>query len=53
MVLFILAWCDRYRQALLRQSEERYRMLFEEATDGILIMDRTSRIAAEAPKSKN
>lgn len=32
------------RQALLRQSEERYRMLFEEAPDGILIVDGINRI---------
>ena len=32
------------RQALLRQSEERYRMLFEEAPDGILIVDGSNRI---------
>ena len=32
------------RQALLRQSEERYRMLFEEAPDGILIVDGNNRI---------
>lgn len=32
------------RQALLRLSEERYRMLFEEAPDGILIVDGINRI---------
>ena len=32
------------RQALLRLSEERYRMLFEEAPDGILIVDGNNRI---------
>jgi len=32
------------RQALLRQSEERYRMLFEEAPDGICIVDLDNKI---------
>ena len=32
------------RQSLLRLSEERYRMLFEEAPDGILIVDGINRI---------
>ena len=32
------------RQALLRLSEERYRMLFEEAPDGILIVNGINRI---------
>ena len=32
------------RQALLRLSEERYRMLFEEAPDGILIVNALNRI---------
>jgi PAS domain S-box-containing protein len=32
------------RQALLRQSEERYRMLFDEAPDGILIVSAETRI---------
>jgi len=35
---------ERDRQALLRLSEERYRMLFEEAPDGILIIDRDNLI---------
>jgi len=35
---------EKDRQNLLRQSEERYRMLFEEAPDGILIVDKHNRI---------
>jgi PAS domain S-box-containing protein len=35
---------EQDRQDLLRQSEERYRMLFEEAPDGILIIDSNNRI---------
>jgi len=35
---------EKDRQNLLRQSEERYRTLFEEAPDGILIVDADNRI---------
>ena len=37
------------RQALLRQSEERYRMLFEESPDGILIISADNHILMANP----
>lgn len=48
IVLLVSMWhrdqLEADRQGLLRQSEERYRMLFNEAPDGILIVNAETRV---------